>query len=120
MSSLRLNRWFVVFSLSWLIAGLSLSGCAHTGTDNESQLQSYPVPNIEAAWIREGQPIEFQGQRWYAVNDVEVLLDSEVYQVGEYKSVQIFVDKVDTKPYHRLYTKFGKNRFRFFEIKDHD
>ena len=102
------------------MVGFCLLGCAHGSSDNEGQLQSYASPSIEAAWIREGGPIEYGGLRWYPVNDVEVLLDSEVYQIGEYKGVQIFVDKVDTKPYRRLYTKFSKNKFRYFEKKEHD
>lgn len=97
-----------------------LIGCSHVPINNEGQLQSYPVPEVEAGWIRDGQPIVYDGIKWYAVNDVEVLMDSEVYQIGEYKGVQMFVDKVDTKPYHRLYTKFGKNKFRYFEPKNHD
>jgi len=32
------------------------------------------------------------------VNDYEVLGDSEVFQIGEYKGVQLFVEKVATKP----------------------
>ncbi len=110
----------IVFSLGALVFSLWLVGCAHTSSDNEGQIQSYAAPPIEAGWIRDGQPIEYGSQRWYPVNDVETLLDSEVYQVGEYKGVQIFVDKVDTKPYHRLYTKFAKNKFRFFETRDND
>ena len=42
-------------------------------------------------------------------------LDSEVSVVGEYQSVQFFIDKVDVRPYERLYTKFGRNKFRLFE-----
>ena len=103
-----------------LIAGLWLTGCMHSPTNNEGQVQSYSAPTIEAGWIRDGQPIDYDGKKWYPVNDVEVLMDSEVYQVGEYKGVQIFVDKLDTKPYQRLYTKFSKNKFRYYEKRDHD
>ena len=103
-----------------ILTGVGLFGCAHSPGENEGQLQSYPAPVIEDSWIRDGQPLEYGGQKWYAVNDVEVLLDSEVYQIGEYKGVQIFVDKIDTKPYHRIYTKFAKNKFRYFEKKDND
>lgn len=95
-------------------------GCVHRSVDNEGQLQSYPIPSIEAQWIRDGQPIVYDNQKWYPANDVEILLDSEVYQIGEYKGVQVFVDKIDTKPYHRIYTKFGKNKFRYFEKRSDD
>ncbi len=107
-------------NFSSLVFSLWLIGCAHSPSDNEGQLQSYLAPTVESGWIREGSPVEFEKQKWYPVNDVEVLMDSEVYQIGEYKGVQIFVDKVDTKPYHRLYTKFAKNKFRYFEKRDHD
>src|SRR5689334_3277627 len=112
-----MSQKLLVYSLSSIVSCFLLMGCSHLSSNNEGQLQSYPSPEVEAGWIRDGQPIEFDSHKWYAVNDVEVLLDSEVYQVGEYKGVQIFVDKVDTKPYHRLYTKFGKNKFRYFEQK---
>ena len=82
---------------------------------NDGHLQSYASPVIEAGWIRNGEPIEYGGSRWFPVDDTETLLDAEVYQVGEYKGVQIFVDKVDIKPYKRLYTKFAKNKFRYYE-----
>lgn len=102
-----------------MMALILVSGCAAGRlSDNKGQVQSYPVPVIEAAWIRDGQPLEFAGETWYAVKDVEVLLDAEVYQVGEYKGTQLFIDKLDTKPYQRIYTKFAKNKFRYFERKN--
>lgn len=107
-----MNKKLVVWSLAF---GLWFMGCTHQSINNEGQLQSYPLPLVEANWIRDGQPIEYGGEKWYPVDDVEILTDSEVYQIGEYKGVQIFADKIDIKPYHRLYTKFGKNKFRYFE-----
>ena len=97
-----------------------LSGCASINSGNNGQVQSYPYPAIEAGWIRDGEPIEYDGSRWYPVNDYEVLKDSEVFQIGEYKGVQIFVEKIATKPYGRIYTKFEKNKFRYFERRDDD
>jgi len=97
-----------------------LGGCASMNTGNDGQVQSYPAPVIEAGWIRDGEPIEFDGAKWYPVNDYEVLEDSEVFQITEYRGVQIFVEKIDTKPYDRLYTKFDKNKFRYFERHDND
>ena len=95
-------------------------GCANSSSGNNAgQLQSYPYPVIEAGWIRDGQPIEYDGVLWYPQDDVEVLMDSEVYQVGEYKSAPFFVEKTDIRPYRRLYTKFNKNKFRYYE-KKHD
>ena len=83
-------------------------------------MQTYPVQSTEPVWIRNGEPIEFEGELWYPMDGVETLLDAEVYILGEYRGVQFFVDKVDVRPYDRLYTKFGKNAFRYFEKREHD
>ena len=103
-----------------LMAVVVGGGCARLISDNSGQVQSYPAPVIEAGWIRAGQPIEFDGHKWYPVNDYEVLEDSEVYQVGEYKGVQVFVEKIAVKPYERIYTKFDKNKLRYFERRAND
>jgi hypothetical protein len=97
-----------------------LGGCASVNSGNDGQVQSYPAPVIEAEWIRNGEPIEFDGAKWYPVNDYEILQDTDVFQVIEYKGVQVFVAKIDTKPYKRIYTKFDKNKFRYFERHDND
>ena len=93
---------------------LCLAGCQGHG-GNVGQLQSYSVPSIEEAWIRNGEPIKFANEKWYPCDDVENLLDSEVYILGEYRGIQFFVEKTDVRPYNRLDTKFSRNRFRFFE-----
>lgn len=103
----------------FLLAGgllflLPAAGCQSTG-GNVGRVQSYPLASVEAAWIRNGEPIEFEGRLWYPADGVENFLDSEVYLLGEYRGVQFFADKVDIRPYERLYTKFGRNKFRFFE-----
>lgn len=109
-----------------LLAGLCLmlsafwGGCTTVNSGNDGQVQSYPAPVIEAGWIRNGEPIEYDGSKWYPVNDYEVLEDSEVYQITEYRGVQVFVEKIATKPYDRIYTKFDKNKFRYFERRDDD
>ena len=96
------------------------AGCAHGPSGNDGQLQSYPYPAIEAGWIRNGEPIVYDGHQWFPVDDVENLLDAEVYQIGEYKGTQIFVDKADAKPYDRIYTKFARGKFRYFERPRND
>ncbi len=101
----------------WVAAGLmcfGLAGCIRSSGGNSGQLQSYPAPLIEAGWIRNGEPIIYEGDEWYPARDVENFLDTEVFQIGEYKGVQIFVDKVDIKPYERLYTKFAKGKYRYW------
>ena len=105
--------------LMFMLTG-SLTGCSTLGSGNNGQVQSYPSPVIEAAWIRNGEAIEYGGYRWYPVNDYEILQDTEVYQVAEYKGVQVFVEKIATKPYARIYTKFDKNKFRYFERHEND
>ena len=105
--------------LLFMLSGF-LGGCASVNSGNDGQVQSYPAPAIESEWIRNGEPIEFDGAKWYPVNDFEVLQDSEVYQIAEYKGVQVFVEKIATKPYERIYTKFDKNKFRYYERRDND
>ena len=103
-----------------MAACVVLLGCAgNASSKNAGQLQSYPYAVIEAGWIRDGQPIEYDGEQWFPQDDVEILMDYEVYQIGEYKGVPFFVEKVDIRPYKRLYTKFNKNKFRYYE-KKHD
>jgi hypothetical protein len=97
-----------------------LGGCASVNFGNNGQVQSYPSPVIEAGWVRNGDPIEYDGSKWYPVNDYEVLQDSEVFQIAEYKGVQVFVEKIAAKPYERIYTKFDKNKFRYWERRDDD
>ncbi len=99
-----------------LLVGLSvilaLSGCVSPGP---REPEVYPAPQIEADWIRSGEPIEFAGASWYPVDDVENLLDSEMLPQGTYRSVQFFVAKEDIMPHSRIYTKFGKHKYRVFE-----
>ena len=104
-----------------MLSSVLCLGCTHLGGENNGgQVESYPVPMIEASWIRNGEPIVFEGKQWFPIKDVEILRDSEVYQIGEYKEVQIFVDKVDIKPYDRIYTKFGRHKYRYFERPKND
>ncbi len=112
---MRLSLVCVLMSVAFLAAG-----CAHVPSGNDGQLQSYSYPVIEAGWIRNGEPIEYDGHQWFPVDDIENLMDPEVYQIGEYKGVQIFVDKADTKPYDRIYTKFARGKFRYFERPHND
>lgn len=107
---------FVLFVLAVLI----MAGCTRMNSSNDGLIQSYAAPMVESTWIRNGDPIEFEKHRWYPIDDIETLLDNEVFQVAEYKGVPIFVEKVDARPFDRLYTKFGKNKFRYFERSPND
>lgn len=97
------------------ICTLFLIGCNATLRGNDGQMQSYMVPEKEASWIRNGEPIVFESEAWYPQDDVESLKDSEMLFLGDYRGVQFFVYRVDVRPYERLYTKFGKNKFRYFK-----
>ena len=108
------------FSLcSCLVMLISAVGCNGTLT-RAGGSPHYPVPQIEAQWIQDGEPLMFEGEAWYPKDDVDVLLDDEVYLLGEYRGVQFFVEKVDIRPYHRLRTKFAANRFRAYSKEHHD
>ena len=114
---IKLKR--LMFTVWFMAIGFG-GGCASMNAGNNGQVVSYPAPAIEAGWIRNGEPIEYDGSKWYPVNDYEVLQDSEVFQISEYKGVQVFVEKIATKPYQRIYTKFDKNKFRYFERNVND
>jgi len=116
---MKIKRMALLYGLLFMLTGFG-GGCASLNAGNDGQVQSYPIPAIEAGWIRNGEPIEYDGSKWFPVNDYEVLQDSEVYQITEYKGVQVFVERIATKPYDRLYTKFEKNKFRYFERRDND
>jgi len=105
--------------LLFMLTGF-LGGCASVNSGNDGQVQSYIAPVIEAGWIRDGEPIEYDGYKWYPANDYEALQDSEVFQISEYRGVQVFVEKIATKPYERIYTKFDKNKFRYYKRQDND
>ena len=93
---------------------LATAGCQSTSGDS-GRIKKYSLNSIEAEWIRNGEPIEFENELWYPVDGVEGFLDSEMRLMGAHQDIEFFVDKVDVRPFSRLYTKFGKNRFRFFE-----
>lgn len=90
-------------------------GCVSTsGNGNVGQIQSFPIPQVEAEWIRNGEPIEFEEGFWFPSDETESFLDSEMFLLGEYRGVQYFIEKQDVRPYNRLYTKFARNKYRAF------
>jgi len=98
-----------------LLLCVIIGGCSFA-QHNEGSMSKYAFSVEEADWIMEGEPIEFQGQWWYPQDDVDILLDTEVVLRGEYKGVQFFTTRTDVKPFHKIYTKFGRNKFRIFKI----
>lgn len=101
------------FRILWLMVLVSFVGCSRN-VGNTGQVYSFPVASVEATWIRNGEPIEFEGKRWYPQSDVEVFQDFEMLPLGAYRGVSFFAPKVDIRPYKRVYTKFGHNQFRYF------
>ena len=98
---------------------LSFAGCV-SSTGNDGQLQSFAFNAVEPQWIRDGEPIEYNGQKWYPADGTENFLDSEIPALMEFRGTQVFIDKMDVKPYNRLYTKFSKNQFRYFLPKKNE
>lgn len=98
----------------WIIGIILLSGCA----GGVSYREIYSFTPVEAEWIRDGAPLEFEGEQWFPADVVENLLDEEVAPVGNYQGVEIFIEKSDVRPYARLYTKFGRHKYRLFEKID--
>jgi len=94
-------------------------GCGST-KGNVGMFPVYKIPETEAEWIRNGEALIFEEQSWLPKDRIDILLDSEVYLVGEYRDVQVFVAKTDVRPFNRLYTKFGKNQFRVFKRAEND
>lgn len=69
----------------------------------------------EPVWVRNGEPIVFEAEDWFPTDEVENLLDSEVYEAGMYRDIPFFIEKADIRPYDRVYTHFSRNRYRAFE-----
>ena len=101
----------MIFVLSLTIF---LAGCNTIQTKTET---AAPTLNLEALWIRNGEPIIFENESWYPQDDIESYFDNELYLLGKYQGVEFYVEKMDVRPYNRLYTKFGKNKYRLFEKK---
>ena len=101
--------------LAAALMSATLTGCQAGAAGNKGKMQTYPVGEREAEWIREGQPIPFENESWYPTDNIEVFTDREMILMGEHKNVQFFTDKTDVRPFDRLYTKFSRNQFRIFE-----
>ncbi len=102
-----------LFTILTCLLSVSLSGCLST-SGNDGSMQSYLYAVVEPEWIRNGEPLVFEDKPWYPKDGVEIFTDAEMYLVGEYRGVQFFSDRTDVRPFDRLYTKFGRNKFRYF------
>ena len=112
---LNIRRILGIFVIVGFV--LCLFGCGSKFA-RKKQPKVYFFPEVEAEWIRNGQPIEFEAEQWYPQDSVDILLDQEVYWIGSYNDTEVFDEKADVRPYNRIYTKFGKNKFRVFTKKE--
>ena len=104
---------YMLVIVGWLL----FPRCASMGNNSGNEVGGFSYSAVEPSWIRDGELLEFDNQIWYPQDSVDLFTDDEVMPIGKYKEATIFVDKVDIKPYDRLYTKFGKNKFRLFKLK---
>ncbi len=95
------------------------SGCGTTAVSDNS-VMTYRIISPEPAWIRNGEPIQYESDLWYPRDTVDILTDAEVIVLGKYREVEFYLQAIDVRPYDRLYTKFGKNKFRVFATKSSD
>ncbi|MBF0569965.1 MAG: hypothetical protein HQL18_04250, partial [Candidatus Omnitrophica bacterium] len=63
-------------------AAFGAVGC-QMAQEREDQAQATSAPLSEPEWLRNGEPIEFEGELWYPTDEVERLLDLEVFQAAE-------------------------------------
>lgn len=103
--------------LFFLLVVMLAAGCAMS-QKNAGVMTKYAVPETEAEWIRQGEPVEFEGEFWYPQDRYDILLDSEVLYQGDYRGVSFFVEKIDVRPYGKIFTKFGRNKFRVYRLLD--
>ena len=93
---------------------ISIAGCVlGQRADGPSIITATQL--TEPLWIRNGEPIVFEAEDWFPTDEVENLLDSEVFQAGTYRDVPFFIEKTDVRPFDRVYTHFSQNRYRAFE-----
>lgn len=97
-----------------VLAVLSLAGCVLPQRGGGPSIMT-SMQLREPVWVRNGEPVVFETKNWFPTDEVENLLDSEVYQAGTYREVPFFIEKSDVRPYQRIYMYFSKNRYRAFE-----
>jgi hypothetical protein len=107
-----MKKILLVFLLCCAV--VSVAGCVLPRSAGEPSIIG-PGALTEPVWIRNGEPIVFEAEDWFPVDEVENLLDSEVYEAGTYRDVPFFIEKTDVRPFERIYTHFSKNRYRAFE-----
>ena len=103
-----------ILIVSMFISLVSITGC--TLPQRGDGPSGMAVSQLtEPVWIRNGEAIIFEAEDWFPTDEVENLLDGEVYMAGTYRDVAFFVEKSDVRPFDRVYTYFSRNRYRAFE-----
>lgn len=103
--------WFNVLMAGMVLLGLA--GCMAARQRSEPSLTADQL--TEPVWIRHAEPVEFEAAAWFPTDNVENLLDHEVYQAGVYRDVPFFIDRTDVRPFERIYVRFAPNRYRACE-----
>jgi len=84
-----------------------IAGCEEGVIKKKVRPKAYAIPQIEAKWIRDGEPIEFEGESWFPMDSVENFLDSEVYWMGECSG-----------SWDLIFGIFTKSDYDFFHLKN--
>lgn len=106
-----MKRRYQVLGLLLIAAA---AGCALGSDSGVTNINRFSFPDVEPEWIRSGEPLIFEDEKWFPQDQIDVLRDGEVLLMGDYKDTQFFVERLDVRPFNRLYTKFGANKFRVF------
>ncbi|MBF0388271.1 MAG: hypothetical protein HQL20_10565 [Candidatus Omnitrophica bacterium] len=93
------------------------AGCAGSSRALDNGVNS-GAPLTEPDWIRNGEAIELENNIWFPTREVERFMDGEMFRIGNYRGVEVFIERTDIRPFARLYTRFDQGRYRAFEAKN--
>lgn len=96
-----------------LVLMMGLTGCHSVRSRSNDALNA--AQWVEPAWVRNAEPVEFEGQSWFPTDNVENLLEYEVYQAGVYRDRPFFIDRQDVRPFERIYIRFAPDKYRACE-----
>ncbi len=103
----------ILMAVLFLVTGV-VAGCVMPQRDDNQGLITV-TQLTEPVWIRNGEPVSFESEDWFPTDEVENLLENEVFQIGMYRDMPLFVERADVRPFERLYTRFSRNRYRAFQ-----
>jgi hypothetical protein len=107
---MKRSSWFLGVTVAVVLMGFG--GCQMAQQKNDGFLNELTT---EPAWIRNAEPVEFEGAPWFPTDDIENLLDNEVYQAGVYREIPFYIDRADVRPFERIYILFARNKYRACE-----